>query len=59
MKVDEKDLKEINKKMQGWVIDSVESGTQGEQVFIFNLSKGENKRLVVLNANELGGWLKK
>jgi len=58
MKVDEKDLDKINKKMIGWTVDKVESGTAGETVFIIHLSKGENKRTVQLCANDLGGWLK-
>ena len=57
-KVDEKELKKINEQMQGWTIDHVDSGN-GENVFIFSLSKGKNKRNIVLCANDLGGWVRK
>lgn len=56
MKVNEKELEKINERMQGWTVDLVESGS-GENVFIIHLSKGRNKRSVVLCANDLGGWL--
>jgi hypothetical protein len=56
MKIDEEDLKKINERMKGWTVDKVESGT-GEDVFIIHLSKGKNSRMVVLCANDLGGWL--
>jgi hypothetical protein len=58
MRVDEKDLEKINERMRGWTVDKVESGS-GENVFIFTLSKGKNKRNVILCANDLGGWLGK
>jgi hypothetical protein len=58
MKVDKKELDRINERMKGWTIDKVDSGTD-EIVFIFHLSKGKNKRLVKLAANDLGGWLEK
>lgn len=58
MKVDKEDLEKINEKMKGWTVDRVDSGT-GENVFIFHLSKGRNKRMVTLCANDLGGWLGK
>lgn len=54
-KIDNKELSKINDRMRGWVIDGVDSG-QGENVFIFNLSKGSGKRQVILCANDLGGW---
>jgi hypothetical protein len=61
LKIDKKELEKINDRMQGWIISRVESGT-GEDVFIFHLVKGKDKslsnRLVVLCANDLGGWLK-
>jgi hypothetical protein len=56
MKVDKKELDKINERMKGWTIDKVNGGTS-ETVFIFYLSKGRNKRLVKLAANDLGGWL--
>lgn len=55
-KVDPADLKKINERVSGWTIESIDSGT-GENVFILNLSKGANKRSVILCANDLGGWL--
>ena len=57
MKVEEADLKKINERMKGWIIDKVESGC-GENVFIFHLVKGANKRRVILCANDLGGWIR-
>ena len=56
MNVDEKDLKEINERMVGWTVERVDSGS-GENIFIFHLAKGKNKRRVILCANDLGGWL--
>lgn len=58
-KIEEKELNKINERMQGWTVDLVQSGTSGEAVFIIHLSKGKNKRLVKLGANDLGGWLEK
>ena len=52
------DLEEINARMVGWSIDKVEGG-HGENLFIFHLSKGTNRRSVILAANDLGGWLSK
>ena len=57
MKVDKKELEKINLRMRGWTINDVESGTSGENVFVFHLEKGDNKRVVILGANDLGGWL--
>ena len=51
------DLDEINDRMVGWNIDKVEGGMNGENLFIFHLSKGSNQRTVCLGANDLGGWL--
>jgi len=60
MKVDKKDLDAINEKVAGWMIDRISSGTGAtETVFILHLSKGRNKRMVKLAANDLGGWLEK
>jgi hypothetical protein len=59
MKVEQEELTKINDRMKGWTIDKVDSGNNGEQVFIFHLSKGKNSRMVVLSANDLGGWLQK
>lgn len=56
MKIDAEELKKINDRMKGWEVAEVSSGT-GEDVFIFHLKKGKNTRLVVLGANDLGGWL--
>lgn len=56
MKIDEEELEKINKKMQGWTIVKVGSGT-GEDVFIFTLKKGDKRLVVPLCANDLGGWL--
>lgn len=60
MKVEEADLKKINERMKGWVIDKVDSGGREEDVFIFHLSSisGTNKRRVILCANDLGGWIR-
>jgi len=58
MRVYKEDLEKINERMKGWTVDKVTSGS-GEKVFIFHLSKGKNKRTVVLGANDLGGWLYK
>ena len=51
------DLDEINDRMIGWNIDKVEGGMNGENLFIFHLSKGSSQRTVCLSANALGGWL--
>lgn len=56
MKIDKDELEKINQKMQGWIINRVESG-EGEDVFIFHLVHGESRRTVILCANDLGGWL--
>ena len=56
MKVDKQELKKINKRMVGWTVKEVESGLC-ESVFIIHLVKGENSRVVVLGANDFGGWL--
>ena len=58
MKVDTKDLQKINKIAVGWTIDKVESG-YGETLFIIHLSKGNNKRVLKLGGNDLGGWLQR
>lgn len=59
MKIEDKDLIEINKRMSGWKVVSVESGCSGEIVFIINLEKEGSKRTVKLAANNLGGWIVK
>lgn len=56
MNVDEKELEKINNKMVGWTIERVESG-HGENLFIIHLSKGKNKRSIILCGNDLGGWM--
>jgi hypothetical protein len=58
MKVDEVDLKKINERMKDWTVDKVESGNNGEDVFIFHLKKGTNSKRVILCANDLGGWIR-
>lgn len=58
MRIDKKDLEKINERMKGWTVDRVSSGS-GEKLFIFHLSKGKNKRTVILGANDLGGWLER
>ncbi len=58
MRIDKKDFDEINKRMVGWTILKVDSGTN-EDLFIFHLVKGEVYRTVILGGNDLGGWLVK
>ena len=57
MKVNEEDLKKINKQMQGWKVLRVDSGIN-ENLFIITLTKGKNTKTITLCGNDLGGWIK-
>ena len=56
---DQKEVDKINDRMKGWTVDKVDLGGTEDRAFIFHLSKGKNKRLVILGANDLGYWLEK
>ena len=54
MKVNEEDLKKINKQMQGWKVLRVDSGIN-ENLFIITLTKEKNTKTITLCGNDLGG----